>query len=159
MMMMIMQLEIGIWAIIWLCWGGDVARNNYQEIAANIRKEEDNVDFNDEEEKGVDNQFNNLCNQNDTYDDANLVVGGGVVAGNKKQNLAAEPEAESTVTENTTSSQATHTEDLVTGTNRSAYLMQKTNGGRHCREGIIPRRTIAIKHQSDGFIDTCRKKG
>ena len=39
--------------------------------------------------------------------------------------IAAELEAESTKTANTTSSQATHIEELVTGTNRSDYLMRK----------------------------------
>ena len=38
--------------------GGSVAENNDQ---AKIRGEEDSVDFNDEGEKGVDNEFNNLC--------------------------------------------------------------------------------------------------
>ena len=56
--------------MIWL-WGGGVAENNDQKIG-----EEDSVDFNDEGGKGVDNKFNNLCNKDDTYDDANLVVGG-----------------------------------------------------------------------------------
>ena len=51
--------------------------------------------------------------------------GGGGVAGNNNQKIAAELEAESTKTANTTSSQATHKKELVTGTNRSAYLMQK----------------------------------
>ena len=36
-------------------------------------------------------------------------------------------EAESTKTATTTSSQATHKEELVTGTNRSDYLMRKLN--------------------------------
>ena len=49
----------------------------------------------------------------------------GGVAGNNNQNISSEQEAESNVTENTTSSQATHKEELVTGTNRSAYLMRK----------------------------------
>ncbi len=53
--------------------GESVAKINNQ---ANIRGEEDNVDFDDEKEKKVDNEFNNLCAQNDTYDDANMVVGG-----------------------------------------------------------------------------------
>ena len=62
--------------MIWLWGGGVVASNKDQEIAASIRGEEDNLDFNDEGEKGVDNKSNNLCNNDDTYDDANLVVGG-----------------------------------------------------------------------------------
>ena len=41
--------------------GGGVAGNNDQEIAANIREEEDSVDFNYAVVKGVDNKFNNLC--------------------------------------------------------------------------------------------------
>ncbi len=49
----------------------------------------------------------------------------GGVAGNNNQKIAAEQEAESTVTANTTSPQATHEEDLVTGKNRSDYLMRK----------------------------------
>ena len=53
--------------------GGSVAKNNEQ---ANIRGEEDNVDFDDEKEKKVDNEFNNLCAQTETHDDANMVVGG-----------------------------------------------------------------------------------
>ena len=59
--------------MIWF-WGGDVAGNKDQEIAASIRGEEDNVDFNDEGGNGLDNKFNNLCNKDDTYDDADLVV-------------------------------------------------------------------------------------
>ena len=47
------------------------------------------------------------------------------VADNYNQEMAAQLEAESTETSNTTSSQATHKTELVTGTNRSAYLMQK----------------------------------
>ena len=57
--------------------GGSVAGNNDQEITASISGEEDSVDFFDEGVKGVDNKFNNLCNQDYTYNDANLVVGGG----------------------------------------------------------------------------------
>ena len=45
-------------------------------------------------------------------------------ADNKKQKIAAEQEAQSTETSNTTSSQATHKEELVIGTNRSDYLMR-----------------------------------
>ena len=52
--------------------GGDVAGNNDQEIAASIRGVEDNVDFNDEGGKGVDNEFNNLCDKDDTYDEPRL---------------------------------------------------------------------------------------
>ena len=73
--------------MIWL-WGGGVAGNNDQKIAANIRGEEDRVDLNDEGRKGVDNKFNNLCNKDDNYDDANLVVGEGV-AENIDQEIAA----------------------------------------------------------------------
>ena len=47
------------------------------------------------------------------------------VAGNSNQKIAAEQEAQSTETSNTTSSQATHKEELVIGTNRSDYLMRK----------------------------------
>ena len=46
-------------------------------------------------------------------------------AGNNNQEIEAELEAESTKTENTTYSQATNKEELVTGTNRSDYLMRK----------------------------------
>jgi hypothetical protein len=55
----------------------------------------------------MDNEFNNFCSQDDTYNDADLVVEGGV-AGNNNQEIAAGLEAESTKTANTTSSQATH---------------------------------------------------
>ncbi len=47
------------------------------------------------------------------------------VAGYNNQEMAAQLEAESTETANTTSSQAPHKEELVTGTNRSDYLMQR----------------------------------
>ncbi len=47
------------------------------------------------------------------------------VAGYNNQEMAAQLEAESTETANTTSSQAPHKEELVIGTNRSAYLMRK----------------------------------
>ena len=47
------------------------------------------------------------------------------VAGYNNQEMAAQLEAESTETANTTSSQAPHKEELVTGTNRSEYLMRK----------------------------------
>ena len=50
---------------------------------------------------------------------------GGGVAGNNNQKIAAEQEAKSTETENTASSQAPYKAELVTGTNRSAYLMRK----------------------------------
>ena len=50
---------------------------------------------------------------------------GGGVAGNNNQKIAEKQEAESTVPENTTSPQATHEEELVTGTNRYSYLMRK----------------------------------
>jgi len=90
---------------------GSVDENNDQ---ANIRGEEDNVDFNDEGEKGIDNEFNSLCNKDDTYDDTDLVVGVDV-AGNNNQKRAAEQEAP----------QATYKAELVTGTNRSDYLMRK----------------------------------
>ena len=76
-------------------------------MAANIRKEKYIVDFNDEGEKKMNNEFNNFCNQDDTYDDVNLTVGEGV-SGNNNQKIAAELEAESTETPKTTSSQATH---------------------------------------------------
>ncbi len=92
-------------------WGGSFSKNNNQEIAANIEKEKYIVDFNDEE-------------GDDTYNDINLAVGEGV-AGYNNQEMAAQLEAESTETANTTSSQATNKTELVTGTNRSAYLMQK----------------------------------
>jgi hypothetical protein len=91
--------------------GGSVDENNDQ---ASIRGEEDNVDFNDEGEKGVDKEFNNLCNKDDTYDDTDLVVGVGV-AGNNNQKRAAEQEAP----------QATYKAELVTGKKRSDYLMRK----------------------------------
>jgi len=90
--------------------GGGVAKNNNQEIATNIEKK--NIEyFNDEE-------------GDDTYYDINLAVGEGV-AGYNNQEMAAQLEAESTETANTTSSQAPHKEELVIGTNRSAYLMRK----------------------------------
>jgi hypothetical protein len=91
--------------------GGDVARNNDQEIAANIRGEEHRAE---QEEESTVTENNG----------ANMVVGEGV-ADNKNQKIAAELEAESTETANTTSSQATHNTELVTGTNRSEYLMRK----------------------------------
>ena len=91
--------------------GGSVAKKNDQ---SNIRGEEDNVDLNDEGEKGVDNEFNSLCNKDDTYDDTDLVVGVGV-AGNNNQKRAAEQEAP----------QATYKAELVTGKKRSDYLMRK----------------------------------
>ena len=72
----------------------------------------------------MDNEFNNLCHQDDTYNDANLVERGGVT-GNNNQEIAAELDAESNKTANTTYSQATHKEELVTGTNRSNYLKRK----------------------------------
>jgi hypothetical protein len=72
---------------------GGVAENNDQEIAANIKGKEDSEDFNYEGEKGVDNKLNNLCNQDDTYDDVSLDVGGDV-AGNNDQEMAAQLEAE-----------------------------------------------------------------
>ena len=72
----------------------------------------------------MDSEFNNLCNQDDTYNDVNLAVWEGV-AGNNNQKIAAELEAESTGTPKTTSSQATHKTELVTRNNRSAYLMRK----------------------------------
>ena len=53
-----------------------------------------------------------------------LLCGGGV-AGNNNQEIAAQLEAESTKTANTTSPQATYKAELVTGTNISDYLMQK----------------------------------
>ena len=77
--------------------GGSVSGNNDQEITASIRGEENSVDFNDEEGKGVENKINNLCNQDDTYDDAKLLVWVGA-AGNNNQEIAAELEAESTKT-------------------------------------------------------------
>ncbi len=104
--------------------GGDVASNKDQEIAASIRGEEDNVDFNDEGENGLDNKFNNLCDKDDTYNDANLVARVGV-ADNNNQKIAAEQEAKSVETANTTSYQAPYKAELVIGTNRSEYLMQK----------------------------------
>ena len=70
------------------------------------------------------NKFNNFCTHDDTYDVVNLAVGEGV-AGDNNQEIAEELEAESTKTANTTYSQATHKEELVTGTNRSDYLMRK----------------------------------
>ena len=70
-------------------WGGSVAENNDQ---AKIRGEEGNVSFNYEGEKGVDKEFNNLCNTDDTYDDADLVVRV-VVSDNNNQKIAAEQEA------------------------------------------------------------------
>ena len=73
---------------------------------------------------GVNNKFKNFCNQDDNFNDDDLAVGESV-AGNNDQEIAAGLEAESTKTANTASSQATHTEELVTGTNRSDYLMQK----------------------------------
>ncbi len=102
-----------------LVLGGDVASNKDQEIAASIIGEEDNVDFNDEGENGLDNKFNNLCNKDDTYDDADLVARVGV-ADDNNQKIAAEQEAKLIETANTTSSQAPHKEELVIGTNRSA---------------------------------------
>ena len=95
--------------MIWL-WGGGVAKNNDQRIAANIRGEEESVDFNDEGGKGVDNEFNNLCDKDDTYDDADLVLGVGV-AGKNNQKIAAEQEAKSTETAITTSPQAPYKEN------------------------------------------------
>ena len=53
------------------------------------------------------NKFNNICKQDYTNDDADLVVEGGV-AGNINQEIAANIVAESTETANTTCSQATH---------------------------------------------------
>ena len=73
---------------------------------------------------GVNNKFKNFCNQDDNFNDNDLAVGGSV-SGINDQEISAGLEAESTKTANTTSSQATHTEELVTGTNRSDYLMQK----------------------------------
>ena len=49
----------------------------------------------------------------------------GGVAGNNNQDIAAQLEAESTKTANTTSPRATYKAELVTGTNRSDYLMRK----------------------------------
>jgi hypothetical protein len=51
-----------------------VAENNDQEIAANIRKETNIVDNNDEGEKGINKKFNNFCFQEDTYDDVCVCV-------------------------------------------------------------------------------------
>ena len=48
--------------MIWL-WGGVVAGNNDQEIAASIRGEEDSVDFNDEGGKGVDERIQQFMQQ------------------------------------------------------------------------------------------------
>ena len=56
----------------------------------------------------MDSEFNNFCNQDDTYDDADLVVEGGVAGNNNQEIIAAGLKAESTKTANTTSSQATH---------------------------------------------------
>ncbi len=53
------------------------------------------------------------------------MVVGGDVAGNNDQEIAAEQEAKSIETTNTTSNQAPYKAVLVTGTNRSEYLMQK----------------------------------
>ena len=50
----------------------------------------------------MNNKFNKFCNQDDTYNDADLVVERGV-AGNNYQEIAAGLEAESTKTANTTS--------------------------------------------------------
>ena len=72
----------------------------------------------------MDNECNSLCNQDDTYDDTDLVERG-CVASNNNQDIAAELEAESTKTAKTTYYQATHKEELVIGTNRSDYLMGK----------------------------------
>ena len=47
------------------------------------------------------------------------------VAGYNNQEIAVQLEAESTETASTTSSQATQKTELVTGTNRSDYLMWK----------------------------------
>ncbi len=47
------------------------------------------------------------------------------VADNNNQKIAAEQEAKSIETANTTSYQAPYKAELVTGTNRSEYLMQK----------------------------------
>ena len=55
----------------------------------------------------MDNEFNELCNQDDSYNYADLVVEGGV-AGINNQEIASGLEAESTKTANTTYSQATH---------------------------------------------------
>ena len=71
----------------------------------------------------MNDEFNNFCTQDETYNDVNLAVGESV-AGDNNQKIAAELEAKSTQITNTTSSQATHKPELVTGTNRSAYLMQ-----------------------------------
>ena len=62
-----------------------VAGNNNQEITTNIRKEKYILDFNYEGEKGVDKEFNNLCNQDDAYDDVNLAVGEGVDGNNNQK--------------------------------------------------------------------------
>ena len=47
------------------------------------------------------------------------------VAGKNNQKIAAEQEAKLIETANTTSNQASYKAELVTGTNRSEYLMQK----------------------------------
>ncbi len=44
---------------------GDIAGNKDQDIATSIRGEEDNVGIHDEGKKGIDNEFNNLCNKDD----------------------------------------------------------------------------------------------
>ena len=48
-----------------LAVGGSVAGNNDQEITANIRGEEDRVDFNDEGGKGKNKEFDSLFNHDD----------------------------------------------------------------------------------------------
>ncbi len=68
--------------------------------------------------------MNNICYKDDTYNDADLVVRVGV-ADNNNQKIAAKQEAKLTETANTTSSQALYKAELVTGTNRSEYLMRK----------------------------------
>ena len=53
------------------------------------------VEINDEGEKGINNEFNNFCCRDDTYDDVNLAVGEGV-SGDNNQEIAANIVAEST---------------------------------------------------------------
>ena len=55
----------------------------------------------------MNNEFNNFCTQDDTYDDVNLAVGEGV-AGDNNQEIARNLVEKSNETANTTSSQATH---------------------------------------------------
>ena len=61
----------------------------------------------------MDNEFNNFCNQDDTYDDADLVWRVVLLVTIIKE-ITAGLEAESTKTANTTSSQASHKEELAT---------------------------------------------